>query len=162
MTKNDQKWSNYVGFGKNRSFFVIFRDFQMYVTMRKIDRFFRLSYQIKALFFFFNLFVKHLLSPLIACYWSIISDYFSSIFLMLNSNKKNGICSKTVSQSRFWVYTSVLVYAWGYISVDFLICVDLAPSAIGFRNYLNNRLVSVARLRDSYTREPRVLRILGF
>ena len=77
-------------FGKNRLFFVIFRDFQMYVTLRQIDRFFRFSSQIKALFFYFNrLFVEYLLSPLIACYWLIISDYFSSIFPMLNSHKKN-------------------------------------------------------------------------
>ena len=103
------------GFGKNRSFFVTFRDFQMYVTLRQSDRFFRLSSQIKALFIYFNrFFVKHLLSPLIAFYWSIISDYISSIFPMLNSHTKNGFCSKTVSQSRFQLYRSVFVYVMTY------------------------------------------------
>ena len=90
------------GFGKNRSFLDIFRDFQMHLTLRQIDRFLRFLSQIKALFFYFNrFFVKYLLSSLRACHWLIISDYFSSIFLMLNSHKKNGFCSKTVSTSRF-------------------------------------------------------------
>ena len=76
-------------FGKNRSFFIIFLDFKMYITLRQINRFFRFLSQIKVLFFYFNrFFVEFLLSLLIACYWPIISDYFSSIFPMLNSHKK--------------------------------------------------------------------------
>ena len=52
-------------FGKIRSFFIIFRYFQMYVPLRQIDRFFRFLSQIKALFFYFNrFFVKYLLSSL--------------------------------------------------------------------------------------------------
>ena len=45
------------GFGENRSFLVIFRDFQMHLTLRQIDR---LTSQIKALF-----------STLIAFLWNI-------------------------------------------------------------------------------------------
>ena len=63
------------GLGKNRSFLVIFRDFQMHVTLRQIDRFFRFLSQIKALSFYFNrFFVKYLLSSLKACHWLIIND----------------------------------------------------------------------------------------
>ena len=74
------------GFWKNRSFF----------------RFFLFLSEIKALFCYFNrFFVEYLLSSLLACYWLIISDYFSSIFPMLNSHKKNGFCSKKVLQVVF-------------------------------------------------------------
>ena len=59
------------GFGKNRSFFVILRDFQIHLTLRQINRFFRFLSQIKALFFYFNRF--------------------------LNFHKKNGFCYKKVS-----------------------------------------------------------------
>ena len=101
-----------------RPFSVILRHFlpiSSGVTLRQIEIFFRFSSQIKALFFYFNrFFVKYLLSPLIACYWSIISDYFSSILPMLNSYKKNGFCSKTVSQSRFRLCTGVFVYVLTY------------------------------------------------
>ena len=58
-------------FGKNRSFLVIFRDFQMQVTLSGTDRFFLFSSQIKALLFCYSRF------------------YFSSIFPMLNFHKKN-------------------------------------------------------------------------
>ena len=106
----------------------------MCITWRQIEIFFRFSSQVKALFFYSNHFlvkylvsplialffysnhflVKYLVSPLIACYWSIISNYFSSILPMLNSYKKNGFCSKTVSQSHFWLCTSVFVHVMTY------------------------------------------------
>ena len=89
------------GFEKNRSFFIIFRDFEMHLTLRQINPFFRFLSQIKALIFYFNRFVEYLLLLLIACHWLIISDYFSSIFPMLNSHNKNGFSSKTVSPNRF-------------------------------------------------------------
>ena len=58
------------GFGKNRSFLVIFRDFKMYVTLHRVDRFFRVSSQIKALFFYFNrFFIEYLLVTSIVCYY---------------------------------------------------------------------------------------------
>ena len=96
-------------------FLVVFCDFQMHLTLRQIDRIFRFLSQIKAPFFYFNrLFVKYLLSSLRACRWLIISDYFSSIFPMLNSHKKSGFCSKKVSPSRFWLNTSVFVYVMTY------------------------------------------------
>ena len=40
--ENREKWSKMIelrGFGKSRSFFIIFRDFQMHLTLRQIDRF---------------------------------------------------------------------------------------------------------------------------
>ena len=87
----------------------------MHLTLRQINRFLRFLSQIKDLFFYFNrFFVKYLLSSLRACHWLIISDYFSSIFSMLNSHKKNGFCCNTVSPSRFWLNTSVFGYIMTY------------------------------------------------
>ena len=59
--------------------------------------------KLKALYFYFNcFFVKYLLVPLRVCHWLIITDsYFSSIFPMLNSHKKNALFPKTVWQTRF-------------------------------------------------------------
>ena len=138
------------------SFFIIFRDFQMHLTLRQIDRFFRFVSQIKALFWYLNrFFVKYLLSSLLACHSLIISNYFSSIFPMWNSHKKNRFCSKKMSPSRFWLNMSVFVYVmtyqmrttlsrrcafkkkfstfWNgdkcYFFLDFLICVDLVSLA---------------------------------
>ena len=92
----------------------IFRDIQMHLTLRQIDRFFRFLSQIKALFFYFNrFFVEYFLLSLIAYHWLIISEYLS-IFPMLNSHKKNGFCSKTVSLSHFLLNTSVFVYVMTY------------------------------------------------
>ena len=111
IAKNDKKMIKLRGFGRSRSFFIIFRYFQMHLTLRQIDRYFRFLSQIKALFFYFNrFFIKYLLSSLRACDSLIISDYFSSIFPMLNFHTKNGFCSKMVSPSHFWLNTSVFVY----------------------------------------------------
>ena len=103
-------WSDFSWIHVIPSFLVIFRDFQMYVTSCQIGRFFRFLSQIKALFFYFNLlFLEYFLSPLRVCYWLIITDYFSSIFPMLNSHKKNGFFPKTVSQTRFRLFNFFLV-----------------------------------------------------
>ena len=49
--------------------------------------------------------MQYLLSPLVACYWSIISDYFSSIFSMMKSSfLKNTIPMSYVQHSFHGVY----------------------------------------------------------
>ena len=102
-------------FGENRSFFYITCDFQMHLSLLQINLFFWFISQIKGLFFYYNrFFVEYFFLSLLACDWLIISDYFSSIFIMLNSHKKNGFCYKKLSPSRFWLNTSVFLYVMTY------------------------------------------------
>ena len=86
MTKNERFFLN----PRNSIIFGHFSLFSNALTFHKINRFFRFFLQIKALFFYFNrFFVEYLFSLLRACYWLIITEYFSSIFPMLHFHKKN-------------------------------------------------------------------------
>ena len=110
IAKNDQNWLNYVDLEQNVHFFTFFCDFQMHLSSTDFsDSYLKLKVFSSTLIAFCGIFVVFFISLRL-----IISDYFSSIFTMLNSHKKNGFSYKKVSPNRFWLNTSVFLYVMTY------------------------------------------------